>query len=125
MGLRTIYVDLGKQGKGDAEVFLAKSADVRIRARFLLAELVAGKAQHDQTLVVKFAVQRFQALVLRREAAGAGRIDDQQHLALVSRQVDRRAVQRLGLESVDAGHVRAVPVWRCPFAGAVPAPLRP
>ena len=74
--MAAIHVDLGEQGKGDAEIVFAKSAYFRIRPWFLVAELIAGKTQHYQALLPELAVQRFEPLVLRRETAGAGRVDD-------------------------------------------------
>jgi hypothetical protein len=49
--------------------------------------------------------QLLQPLELRREAAFAGRVDDQQHLATVLVQLDRLAVDGLRLEIVNSAHV--------------------
>src|SRR5208283_2811777 len=48
-----------------------------------MAELIAGKAQDLQAFLVVLGVKLLQALVLRREAALAGGVDDEQDLALV------------------------------------------
>src|SRR5690606_8516627 len=48
MGLRTVDLDLGEHREIDAVVERAERADRRLVARLLVAELVAGKAQHHQ-----------------------------------------------------------------------------
>jgi hypothetical protein len=53
---------------------------------FLAAELVTGKAEDDELVWVRggdLLVQRLEALVLGREAAFRGRVDDQDDLSLV------------------------------------------
>jgi hypothetical protein len=52
----------------------------------LAAELVTGKAEDDELVWVRggdLLVQRLDALVLGREAAFRGRVDDQDDLSLV------------------------------------------
>ena len=53
-----------------------------------LPNSLAGKARTSKPLVLVFLVDRLEILVLRSQAALAGRIDDQQDLALVAGQVD-------------------------------------
>src|SRR5882672_1530602 len=48
-----------------------------------MAELVAGKAQDREALGLVLVVEGLQTRVLRREAALAGHVDDEQRLAAV------------------------------------------
>src|SRR4051812_9764609 len=95
-----VDVDLGHHREAHAVVALAELADLRIAARILRAELVAGEADHHQPAVLVGLVQLLQPAELRREAASAGGVDDQQHLACVLLQRDGLAVDALGLEVV-------------------------
>jgi hypothetical protein len=104
--IAAVDVHLGEHGEAHAVILFAEGADLVGRARFLRTELVAGEAQHHRALVLELLVHRFQALVLRRETALAGGVHDQQHLALVLRQVGRRAGQGIGLEIEYSAHVR-------------------
>src|SRR6202030_423192 len=61
-------------------------------------------SQHDQTFVAVLFVELFQRLVLRRIAALAGDVDDEQHFALVLRQVGFFAVERLHLVVENGRH---------------------
>ena len=70
-------------GLADPVVELAELCDLVFRARFLRAELIAGKAEHFEAARVHFFVERLEPLVLRREAALARDVHDQQHLVLV------------------------------------------
>lgn len=81
MRIRTIDVDLVKHRKADPVVLFAESADLVGRPGFLRAELVAREAEHGKAPILVLLVQRFQARVLRRESAVAGRVHDQQHKA--------------------------------------------
>ncbi|MNN81065.1 hypothetical protein D3C81_1978490 [compost metagenome] len=81
MGVSAIHVDLLEQREADAEVQLAELADGAFIAWLLLAELVAGEAQHHQTLVPVLLPEALQPLVLRGETAFAGGVDHQQRLA--------------------------------------------
>jgi hypothetical protein len=66
--------------------------DVLRVARFLTTEVVGRKAHHHQAPRRVAGVQRLEPGVLRREAALAGGIDHQQHLAGVLAQRLRLAV---------------------------------
>src|SRR5690606_8486943 len=57
--------------------------DLRTTARFLLAELVARKAEHHQATLTIALPEFFQPFVLRRKTALARRIDHQQNLGIV------------------------------------------
>jgi hypothetical protein len=60
-----------------------------LRTGVLAAELVAGEAHDHQAAVAVVFPQLFQPLELRREAAGAGGVDDEQDLAALSPQMGR------------------------------------
>src|SRR5690242_662625 len=64
-----IDVDLAEHRKGHVVIRLAEGRDLLLAARLLRTELVAGKAEHLETLVLVLAIQRFEALVLGREPA--------------------------------------------------------
>lgn len=77
MCVGTVDVDFFKQGKADLVMGIAKSGNFLAAARFLLAELIAGKTQNRKALLPKSPIKAFQASVLRGKAASAGSIDDQ------------------------------------------------
>src|SRR5205823_14416909 len=99
-----IDVDRGKQRKRDGIIAFAEFCDLRGVARFLRAELVAGKAEYGKTARRKLLVQRFETAILRREPAGARGVDDQENLALVPFERHLLAGQRVGREIVNARH---------------------
>ena len=68
-----------------------------------LPNSLAGKARISKPLVLVFLVDRLEILVLWSQAALAGRIDDQQDLALVPGQVDILAVDVLDVKIKDGG----------------------
>ncbi|MCY1542564.1 hypothetical protein D9M68_783190 [compost metagenome] len=125
MGLGAVDVDLAHHGKRDAEIALAEGGDLLVAAGVLLAELVAREAQHHQATRAVGLVQLLQATELRREAAGAGGVDDQQWLALELLQRNQLTVDRPGFKVVNAGHVGA-PLYEGPHYGRSrrPAPQR-
>src|SRR5206468_3151689 len=77
-----VDLDLGEHREAYFVVERAEILDLVFVAGLLVPELIAGKAQDREALVLVFAVQRLESLVLRREAAFAGDIDDEQNLAL-------------------------------------------
>src|ERR1700744_4912049 len=81
MGVRAVDLDLGEQRERHVVLVGAKLADLGLVARLLMAELVAREAEHGEAARAKAPVQRFEAGVLRGEAASAREIDDQQRLA--------------------------------------------
>src|SRR4029453_3733600 len=112
-------------GKAHARIELAELRDFLVLARVLRAELVAGKAQHDQALLAVGLVQFFQAAELGRETAGAGRVADQQHLVLEFLQGHGLAVDLPGLEVIDSGHVSSLrSILRQGPAPVFPRPAR-
>jgi KUP system potassium uptake protein len=99
-----IHVDFREQRKRHAVVDLAELRDLVLGPGFLRTELVARESQHFESLGVIFLVERFEALVLRREAALAGRVDHQKHLVVIPIELDRLAVNVVHGEIVDRGH---------------------
>src|ERR1700733_1355584 len=80
---RPVDLDLGEHREGHVVGGLAEVLDLLVAAWFLLLELVAGKSEYLQAPVLVIAVQRLQALILRRQPALARHVHDQQHLAVV------------------------------------------
>ncbi len=95
-----VDLELGVHREGDVVVDAAELLDLGVVARLLVAELVAREADDLQALVLVGAVQRLEALVLRREAALARHVDDQQQLALVGAEILGGAVGGLDGEVV-------------------------
>src|SRR4029077_11182923 len=82
MRIGAVDVDLLEQGEGDVVIGRAELLDLAGFARLLRAELVAGKAEHGKSARAEVAMQILKAAILRREAAFARGVDDQQHLSL-------------------------------------------
>ena len=82
MGATAIHVYLVEHGKADTVVLFTEGTDFIRRARLLLTELVTRETKNLQPLGLQGFIQTFQSLVLGGKPAFAGRIDDQQHLAL-------------------------------------------
>ncbi len=83
MFVSTVDIDLGEQRKIDPIIDLAKRLDLVVIAGLLMSKLVAGEGKRFETALLVFCVEFLQALVLRREAAFAGRVDNQQDFAFV------------------------------------------
>jgi len=83
MGVVAIHVDLGEHREADLVSERAEAGDFRRVARFLRAELVAREAEDDEAARAVLPVKLLEPLVLRREAALAGGVDDEYHLPLV------------------------------------------
>src|SRR5205085_3660481 len=67
---------LGHHRKADPVVELTERGDLVVAAGVLRAEFIARKAHDDQPAVAVVLPQLFEPRELRREAAGAGRVDD-------------------------------------------------
>src|SRR4051794_18112785 len=104
MGVAAIHIDLREHREGDVIVVDAKLLDLPGVAWFLPAELIAWKSEDGKASWREFAMQHFQTLVLRRETAGAGRVDDQQNLTFKPIKPDLFASQSYCLEIVNAWH---------------------
>ena len=74
---------------------------MRVVARLLTAELIAGKAQNFKAFVFERTVKIFEAGILRSIAAAAGGIDHEQRLAFKIAQAKRAAVNSLHLNVID------------------------
>ena len=96
MGVRAIDLDLGEHRERHVVLVGAELADCGLVAWLLMAELVAREAEHGEAALAKAPVQRFEARVLRSEAALACDIDDQQRLA---REIAERA--RLAVDCLE------------------------
>src|ERR1700712_5357095 len=99
----------------------AEARDLGLGAGLLPREIVGGEAQHGEALVVIFAVQRLQPLILRGEAAFRGDVDDQQHLAGIIGERRVAAVDRLERNILDRRHARLSSVWRGSYRAAAAA----
>ena len=104
MRVAAVDVDLGEHRKRHVILAFAERLDLLGVARLLRAELVAGKAEHRKAARRKFALQLLEALVLRREPAGARGVDDQEHLTLKPLERNLLAGERLRREIVNAWH---------------------
>src|SRR5580658_9612474 len=102
--MRTLPVDLDlrEHRKGHVVAAGAEGADFLFIAWLLLAKLIAGEAQYAETARMQLAVQRFQTGVLRREAALARDIHDQQHLVVILLHRLFGTVDRPGAKLVNA-----------------------
>ena len=106
MGAGAVDLDLGEHREGHPEVERAEIADRRFVARLLVAELVAGKAQHRQALPAALPPQLLQPRVLGGEAAARGDVHHQQYLSGELAQRPLVAVDVGGGEIVGDGHGR-------------------
>src|SRR5581483_3036829 len=104
MDAKAVDLDLLEHRESHAVFAFAELGDLVRIARLLRAELVAGKTEHGKAARGEFAMQRFETLILRGEAAFARGVDDQQHLAGVLPQRHVFAGKRFGGEVVDVGH---------------------
>ena len=75
--------DLGEHREADVVARRTELLDFGFVARLLMAELIAGKAEHGEAAGFELSVELFEAGVLGREPAIAGDVDDEQHLAAI------------------------------------------
>ena len=101
MSVRTIYVDLAKNGKCDAVIPFAEGGDLGRRTGFLGAELVAWEAQNLKPAVLVYAVKIFEPCVLSGESAFAGGIHNEQNLTSELVQVHGVSVEQWRREFID------------------------
>ena len=78
-------VDFELAEDGEAHVIFvgAKSENLIHRTRLLATKLITRETQHHEALALILFVERFEAGILRRQAAFAGYVDDQHHIAFV------------------------------------------
>jgi hypothetical protein len=96
---------LSNIGNDTSKAVEQKVAISAASAGLLMAELVARKAEDLERLIGETAVQRLQPGVLAGEAAFGRRVDDQQGLTAKPVEGDRLAVEALGAEVIDRGHI--------------------
>src|SRR6185437_2151559 len=99
-----VDVDLREHRKRHVVVRLAERRDLLVVAGLLRTELIAGKAEHFEPFVAVLAKQRFEALVLRREAALAGGVHHQDELPLVAIERHRMSSDVVDGEIVERWH---------------------
>jgi len=104
ISLRPVDVDPGRQREGHRIVQRTERADLRGVARLLRAKLVAREADHHQAPGTVLLPQALQPGVLRREAAPAGHVDQQQPVSAIPRQGIALAFQRGDVEIESAAH---------------------
>ena len=122
MGVRAVDLDLCEHRERHVVLVGAKLADCSLVARLLMAELVARKSEHSEAAPAKAPVQRFEAHVLRCEAALARNIDDQQRLAREVAERMRFAVDRLYRDVGGKGQGKLI--GRCGFLMSLSRPGR-
>src|SRR5690606_36481067 len=103
-----VDLDLGRHREIHPVVERAELLDLLLAARFLVAELVAGKPQHHQSAFAIVAPELLQAGVLRGEAALRGHVDEQLHLSSELREPQRLAAD-CGRGEVERGAHGAAP----------------
>jgi hypothetical protein len=64
----------------------------------------AGEAEHDEAVVLELLVEGLEAFVLGRQAALAGRVDDEDDLAGVVGEVAHLSREGRGTEVGESGH---------------------
>ena len=104
MGILAVHFNLRHQGEGDAMILAAKLLDLLVGTGFLMPELVARETDDDQSAVLVLLIEGFQSVVLRREAALRGCVDNEEHLAFVVGKAHFLALVREGVELIDGVH---------------------
>src|SRR5579863_2212805 len=101
-----IDLDLGEQRKGHGVIAGAELQNLRLIARLLMPELIAGKAEHTEAARIEFLMQRLEARILGRIAALTGHVDDQERLTAIACQWLLLSLNGAGTEFIDV-HARA------------------
>jgi hypothetical protein len=83
MGSGSGHRNRPKHVKGDALIDIANIGNFLVIFAFLI-EIIAGKTQHHQTLVLVLMVKFFKSAKLGCKTAVAGRINNQQGFACVN-----------------------------------------
>ncbi len=73
----------GSQRESNTVVHAAKLGNFFVGTGLLVAKLVTGETNHNQTLVFIFLIQGLQAIVLRGKTALGCCIDNEKDLALI------------------------------------------
>jgi hypothetical protein len=104
--MRAVHVHLREHRKRHVVLARAEVANLVVRSRLLVPELIARKPEHHEAGGVMLPVKRLEAAVLRRVSALARHIDDEQHLASIAIEAHGGAVDGLHIEVVQAGNGR-------------------
>src|SRR6267143_317585 len=99
-----VHLQLRAQREAHLVVGAAEGGDFRLTAGFLRGELVAWEPHHGEVLLLQLALQLLEPGVLRRQAAAAGDIHRERHLALQRSQQVRGAVDPTHCNIVKATH---------------------
>src|ERR1019366_4317516 len=102
MRVGPVDVNLGKHGKTDPIISLAKHANLVARTGLLRPKLITRKAEHFEAAFVVGAVQRFKAGILRRKSALARCIHDQQHAPFELGKAYRAPIEQRSRKLIDA-----------------------
>ena len=103
MFVGTLHADLAEQWKRQAVLGVAKIFDLCIRSRLLLPEVVRGECQDLKALLPILFIYLFEVGILRRIAAEAGRVDQQQSLAAELAQGNRLPIDIVSVKSYTMG----------------------
>src|SRR5665213_2320942 len=101
IGVVPVDLDFIEEGKGYVVLGGTESFDIGVGSGFLFPELVAGKAQNHESLVLILLIKFFQSSVLRSMTAFAANIHDKQNLAFVFGQRNRFTVDVFHLERIN------------------------
>src|ERR1700733_9280085 len=104
VGAGPVDLDLAEHGERDVIGGLAEVLDLLVGSRLLPLALVARETEDLKAPVLVVAVERLKALVLRRQAALACHVHDEQQLARVVTQGDLAAIMAGRGEVVRACH---------------------
>src|SRR5208282_1971309 len=104
MGVVAVDVGLGEHRERHVVIVGAELPDRALAARLLMTELVARETQHGKAAAAEATMQRLEPRVLRREAALARDVDDEQRLAVEIAQRRGPAVNRLQRNVGGEGH---------------------
>src|SRR5690606_19605452 len=103
VGAGAVDLHLVEHREGHAPRRRAVVEDLLVGPRLLTHELVAGEAEHREAAIAVLALQRLQLLVLRREPAPGGDIDDEHGASPVVRERRRATIDRTDLDVVQVG----------------------
>ena len=101
MPVRAVHFDLVVKRKSDVELAGAELFDLLVRAGFLPAKLVAGKAEDHEALVLIFLIGGLKAGVLLGVTALGRDVDDEYGLAFVGGERGVFAVNVLEFDVVE------------------------
>ena len=101
MGVLAVDLDLGEQWESYAIGSVAEGSNLRVRPRFLMAELVAWEGKDFKAARLELFVEALQAVVLWCEATFRGDIDNQQYLTTIVGERALLARAEPGAEIVD------------------------